>query len=219
MAATSDTASQRPRKERSENAAMRRRQIIEATLNSIEKNGLAGTTLATVSREAGLSQGVAVFYFQNKQALLDAALRSLYSEYQECWQRARREAGENPVERIVALAKAELDPTICTPRTLAVWHAFWGESSARPLYAEIATDFDAAQGAATREAISDLIGADDRKAEILQTSIGAITDGLWMHMHLSLGTFTREMAVKTLGDILKLLFPDHRSDFDAAFPD
>ena len=69
-------AAARPRKERSENAAMRRGQLIKAALNSIVKNGLPGTTLATVAREAGLSQGVAVFYFQTKEGLLAAALES-----------------------------------------------------------------------------------------------------------------------------------------------
>ena len=53
MAATDSSTVTRPRKERAENAAKRRRQIIEATLRSVVKNGLSGTTLATVSAEAG----------------------------------------------------------------------------------------------------------------------------------------------------------------------
>ena len=78
MAATDSPTATRPRKERAENAAKRRRQIIEATQRSIVKNGLSGTTLATVSAEAGLSQGVAVFYFKNKQTRRGEALRHQY---------------------------------------------------------------------------------------------------------------------------------------------
>ena len=59
---TSDTL--RPRKERKENADKRRRQVLDATYRSIVSHGLAKTTLATVADEAGLSQGVAVFYFK-----------------------------------------------------------------------------------------------------------------------------------------------------------
>lgn len=217
MAASPGPEGQRPRKERAGNAAMRRRQIIEATLASIEKNGLAGTTLATVSKEAGLSQGVAVFYFDTKQALLEAALRALYAEYEDSWQRALESAGPDPVDRIVALVASEFDPAVCTPRALAVWHAFWGEASARPLYAEIASGFDAAQGGAMKAAILELADVPDADAETLQTGIGALTDGLWMHMHLSQGAFTRAMALDTVRHFLKVLFPGHAAAFDRAF--
>ena len=93
----------RPRKERKENADKRRGQIIEATYRSIVRNGLSGTTLASVSNEAGLSQGVAVFYFQNKQSLLGAALRHQYEIYQEGWQKAMSDAGSDPADQITAL--------------------------------------------------------------------------------------------------------------------
>ena len=46
---------ERPRKERAENAEKRRGQIIDATCRSIVRNGLSGTTLASVSAEADLS--------------------------------------------------------------------------------------------------------------------------------------------------------------------
>ena len=64
---------ERPRKERKANADKRRQQLLEATLRSIIHNGLAKTTLATVAAEAGLSQGIAVFYFKSKAGLLAAA--------------------------------------------------------------------------------------------------------------------------------------------------
>ena len=97
MAASKKADEVRPRKERAGNAAKRRRQIIEATVRSIVKNGLGRTTLATVSAEAGLSQGVAVFYFKNKQTLLAEVLRHHYEEYQKHWQKARKAAGEDQV--------------------------------------------------------------------------------------------------------------------------
>src|SRR3546814_17312070 len=53
-------AAGRPRRERTENAAKRRRQLIEATIDSIVEHGLPATTLATVSDGAGLSQGVEI---------------------------------------------------------------------------------------------------------------------------------------------------------------
>jgi TetR/AcrR family transcriptional repressor of bet genes len=71
----------KPRKERKANADKRRLQLLDATLRSIAINGLSKTTLATVAAEAGLSQGVAVFYFKSKTGLLTEALREHYQRY------------------------------------------------------------------------------------------------------------------------------------------
>ena len=76
------TVETKPRKERKANANKRREQLLNATLRSIAANGLAKTTLATVATEAGLSQGVAVFYFKSKNGLLTEALRSKYQKYE-----------------------------------------------------------------------------------------------------------------------------------------
>src|SRR3546814_1614245 len=93
-------AAGRPRRERTENAAKRRRQLIEATIDSIVEHGLSATTLAPVSDGAGLSQGVAVFYFQNKQALLAETLKYNYEEYNKVGRSALAEAPDHQVEQI-----------------------------------------------------------------------------------------------------------------------
>ena len=81
----------KPRKERKENADRRRRQLLDATRRSIVAHGLARTTLATVAVEAGLSQGVAVFYFASKTGLLTETMRDMYRSYEENWQAALRQ--------------------------------------------------------------------------------------------------------------------------------
>ena len=50
--------------------AERRRQLIDATIRSVANRGLADTTIATVAREAGLSQGIINLHFQTKERLL-----------------------------------------------------------------------------------------------------------------------------------------------------
>ena len=48
----------------------RQAQLIAATMRSIATHGLSDTTVATVSREAGLSQGIINLHFQTKERLL-----------------------------------------------------------------------------------------------------------------------------------------------------
>src|SRR3546814_11761207 len=108
-------AAGRPRRERTENAAKRRRQLIEATIDSIVEHGLSATTLATVSDGAGLSQGVAVFYFQHKQALLAATMKYHYQEYHKVWRSALAEAPADPVAANAALVGAGTHERSATP--------------------------------------------------------------------------------------------------------
>ena len=95
-----------PRNERTENAERRRRQLLDAARRSIIANGLAKTTLATVAGEAGLSQGVAVFYFKSKGGLLAETLRDLYQSYEDHWMRAMKRAG-TPAAKLAALIDAD----------------------------------------------------------------------------------------------------------------
>ncbi len=218
MAASDSSTAIRPRKERAENAAKRRRQIIEATIRSVVRNGLAGTTLATVSAEAGLSQGVAVFYFTNKQTLLGEVLRHHYEIHQETWQRALADAGDKPIDRVIALIRADFDPRVFDAESLVIWHAFWGEASARPLYAQISGKYDAARFAAICDACADLlagIGRPVAEAPPLATGIDALTDGLWLRAYLSAETMDREGALSITARFLAAAIPEHAEDFMA----
>lgn len=218
MAASDSSTAPRPRKERTENAAHRRRQIIEATVRSVIRNGLSGTTLATVSAEAGLSQGVAVFYFKNKQTLLGEVLRHHYEVYQRHWLQALDAAGPDPLDQLIAMVKADFDPKICNANSLVVWHAFWGEANARPLYAEISEKYDAERAAAMRNISVALLGAPGRTvqdAADLGTGIDALTDGFWLRIYLSNGETDTKQALQITARFLAAAFPAHAEDIFA----
>lgn len=206
----------RPRKERTENANMRRSQIIEATFRSIVRNGLSGTTLASVSNEAGLSQGVAVFYFKNKQKLLGAALQRQYEIYQEVWQKAVAEAGPDPAAQIIAMVRADFEPPIFTEETLLIWHAFWGEAKARPIYGEITKPFETARANAMRSACASLLQVDGRPiagADDIATGIDAMTDGIWLSIYLANQPHDIEQALRLTASYLASAFPAHADAF------
>src|SRR3546814_14683857 len=96
-------AAARPRRERTENAAKRRRQLIEATIDSIVAHALSAPTLATVSHGAGLPPGLPVFSFRNKHTLLAATLKSHNDEYHRAWQSAIHAARDDTAEKITQL--------------------------------------------------------------------------------------------------------------------
>lgn len=175
------------------------------------RNGLSGTTLATVSEEAALSQGVAVFYFKTKQALLAAALRAHYEAYRANWEQALEAAGSDPVDRIVALVRSDFDARVCNREALTVWHAFWGEASARPLYAEISEEMDIPRLRAMEAACAALSG--DGDAVLAASGIEALTNGLWQWLYISPDSMTRETALTITANHLAAAFPRQRERF------
>jgi TetR/AcrR family transcriptional regulator, transcriptional repressor of bet genes len=206
-------AAGRPRRERAENAAKRRRQLIEATIDSIVEHGLSATTLATVANGAGLSQGVAVFYFQNKQALLAETLKYHYEEYNRVWQSALAAAPEDPVEKILALVGADLDERICNRRHLALWNSFWGEAKAKPTFARICENYDLehteALLALCRQA-EDLIADPAWSAESMAEALDTITDGMWIRMHVTPDAMDKAAGRRLVGRFLATLLPSRR---------
>jgi AcrR family transcriptional regulator len=212
MAAAGNSAmvsAAKPRKERAENAAMRRRQLIAATARSIIENGLAKTTLATVSAASGLSQGVVVFYFGHKEQLFAEVLRQQYEAYQAHWQAALAAAGADPVDQLAALIGADFDPAVCNGEALVIWHAFWGEASARPRYAEIADRFDGERARAMRAVCARLINAPGRSAEEIGAGIDALTDGLWLRIYLSNGEMSAADGLQLATGFVAAMFPQH----------
>lgn len=175
---------ERPRKQRVENAARRSLQMVEATLRSVARRGLNDTTLATVSREAGLSQGVAVFYFESKDRLLAAAFRHHYEVYRQNWQTAIEGAGHDPERQLAAVIRADFSPVVFNREALAVWYAFWGDTTARPIYADISKEFDGERAEALGAICTAAGGCDAAQGREVATALDALTDGLWLRAHL-----------------------------------
>ncbi|MCR8827488.1 TetR family transcriptional regulator C-terminal domain-containing protein [Pseudosulfitobacter koreensis] len=197
----------KPRKERKDNADMRRRQLLEAAQRSVMQHGLAKTTLATVAAEAGLSQGVAVFYFKSKNGLLTETLRAHYQTYADTWRAAMESAGPDPLDRLMALIAADFSPEVCTPEALSIWFAFWGEQNFTPQYAEISRAFDKDRGDMIRSICRDLLaGAPDDDVNRFAEWIDTLTDGFWQTLHLQPHRITREHCLaSTRAMILQLL--------------
>lgn len=185
-------AAKPPRKERKENAERRRRQLSDAARMSILQYGLAKTTLATVADAAGLSQGVAVFYFKSKGGLLTAVLRDLYQSYEVSWIRALAMAGEDANDRLDALVAADFSLEACGPKVLPLWFAFWGELRSTADYAAVAQEFDARRMDAVAQVWSALMPQDE--ATLMAEWMDTLTNGYWQRLHLSPDCFNRHDA-------------------------
>ena len=61
-------------------APVRREQIVRATIRCLARNGHTGLTMKRVAAEAGVSQGILHYYFEDKRAILAAAAAKVMTD-------------------------------------------------------------------------------------------------------------------------------------------
>lgn len=208
---TSKNFSSRNRKRQRE---FRQQQLIEATMECIDKLGISQTTLARIAEHAGLSQGNVLFHFQSKEALLDETLRFLNDEYLSNWQSALANAAPDPMSQLCALIRASFAPRICNRRKISVWYAFWGESRSRPKYMRVCGANDRAFSdrlLSLCEALAAQPGTRLSPATAA-LSIEGMIDGLWQNFLLGPPGLKRDDAVRTVFELLDAIYPNLRPD-------
>lgn len=198
-----------------ENADRRRRQIIDAVVRSIVENGLSATTFTTVAQAAGLSQGTAVFYFQNKETLLAAAFRDRMEKYRMAWMDALSSTGPDPVDRIVAMIFGSLDPELLTCQELAFWNSFWPEAAK---YRDMNKAMEQVQVerqdilVALCEDASKLFASPVWTPKIAAQAIENMVEGVWSRLYYAADDMSIREARISVGALLSSIFPSREPD-------
>jgi TetR/AcrR family transcriptional repressor of bet genes len=208
-------------KKRTESKQKRKVQLIRATIRSIAKRGLSDTTMATVSKEAGLSQGIVNLHFQSKERLLVETLRHVVDGYRAAWEQALKKTAGSSAEKLAALIEVDFSASVCDRNKLAVWFAFWGESRSRPTYREVCAEQDKLYQEVMAGLCTDIIregGYTGLDPVVVATGLTAMTEGLWLDLLLIPKTRSREMARDVSLSHMASLFPRHFCNPLAADP-
>jgi betaine-aldehyde dehydrogenase len=160
----------------------RRRQLIEATIDTLAEVGFSATTLALIGQRAGVSPGLIAHYFEDKDGLLEATLRSLATRLARSVS-ARLRAARTPRERVEAVIEATLAPEEFEPRTCSVWLAFWGEVIHSARLKRVQHVYQQRMLSDLRHALKHLMPEGD--AGRLALALAAMIDGLWLRATLS----------------------------------
>jgi len=198
---------------------VRRKQLIEATIDVLATRGYASLTIGDVSRAAGLSLGIVNFHFESKAALLADTLKYLALQYRDNWMAAVEKAGDDPAARLYAMTSADFDGGICTSRTLQAWVSFWAESQSRPAYDRIYGEEEAEYLQSLEIMCAGLSGHGNynrpQSGRLDARVINALTDGLWVALAHTPPGITRPEALSALHNCLAAFYPAH---FDANGP-
>lgn len=182
---------------------VRRAQLIDATLQSIDQSGLSGTTLATVAQHANISTGIVSHYFGGKDGLLEATMRHILRDLWEATMRRRTAAKDEPRARLRAIVAANFDVSQVNTPVMKTWLAFWAESMHQPalrrlqrvntrrLYSNLCAEFEKVlPRAASRRAASGL---------------AAMIDGLWLRGTLTGEPLDTKAALRVANEYIDLM--------------
>lgn len=194
---------------------VRRDQLIRATMACIAQHGLSGTTMAQVTKEAGLSLGIANLHFESKEKMLLETLRYVTSEYNRGLSAILdSEDYDSIADKLEAVVKFDFSPRVTERKKMAVWFAFYGEAKSRPTYQRICSrnDFMAEDAISTlfQAAIdeADYPGAD---AALLASGYTALIDGLWLNLLVAPRHISISKAARVARHYLASAFPNHLS--------
>jgi transcriptional repressor BetI len=161
---------------------MRRRQLIDATIDAIADVGFNATTIAQIARRADVSTGLVAFYFGDKDGLLEATLRHLSRELARGVAMRLRDA-TTPRERLRAIIDSSLGASQFDRRIATVWLAFWGQVPHSPRFARIQRVYQQRIAGNLAHAFRPIVGRD--VAIALGETTAAFIDGLWLRATLS----------------------------------
>jgi TetR/AcrR family transcriptional repressor of bet genes len=193
--------------------AERRQQLIDATIRCIAHHGLSAVTMQMVTREAGLSVGIANLHFESKDNLLKETLRFVAEEYHG-GQIEIMEGGDIPDlgERLDALLDFQLGRGVTQRQKMSVWFAYYGEAGARPVYQKIVSTVDRLAAHKLEALFTDIVregGYQGVDARELATGYSALIDGLHLGLLVTPRELSKRRARAVARDFLRRAFPQH----------
>lgn len=162
---------------------VRKKQLIDATLESIARHGLQKTTIVTISQIAGLSTGIISHYFGGKQELVDATVKHLLEQLKQALLERITQNELTPYERLMRIVEANFTPFQRSIPATKTWISFWAQSMHEPglarlqhinskrLYSNLYFSFKSLMSIAM--------------ADIAAKQMAAMIDGFWLRSALS----------------------------------
>lgn len=162
---------------------LRKQQLINATLESIDKYGLQNTTIITISRIAGLSSGIISHYFGGKQGLIEATVMYLLQQLKLALLERISPQQLNATQRLKIIIEANFTSFQRATPTIKTWLSFWTESMHDPKLKRLQNINNKRLHSNLLFSYRQLLSAESAKIAAKKTA--AMIDGLWLRGALS----------------------------------
>ena len=173
---------------------IRRQQLIDATLSTVNELGFADASIQQIAQRAGVSTGIISHYFGGKNGLIEATMRYLLQQLGESVRDLKSEVGHSPEDRLMAIVKANFATPQTNQAAMKVWLAFWAISLHQPdlhrlqqvnhcrLHSNLKHEF--------LKRLSPL------KAEQAAQGLAALIDGFWLRGALTRTEIDTDLSIR-----------------------
>lgn len=186
---------------------IRRAELAEAAWQTLQQWGVTGTTLARVAEQAGVSKGIVLHYFTNKDELMEAAMRRANAVLRDDVA-ARLKLATSPRGRIDAIIEGNFSPAFFRPEICHAWLAFCAEVPRNRQFSRLQRAIHARMHSNLMSGLRDLLPADE--AEEVSYAITSLIDGLWLRLGLEQGGLDRDLARNQCYRYLDMALRDHQ---------
>ncbi|MBK6468304.1 MAG: TetR family transcriptional regulator C-terminal domain-containing protein [Rhodobacter sp.] len=194
----------------------RRRQIAEAALRVLSREGHARLTARKVAAEAGLALGHITYNFAAMDEVLAEAYR-LASEQLRTATAAALQGKGSPRDRIGAFLRAGFAPGFLTADHLRLRVDLWAAALWHPGIAATERALYARYRAALLDLLAELGGTEEARAEVADTVMAAL-DGLWADYARRQDAAAVQRGLKGCEDLIRLRLAPEESGARPAAP-
>lgn len=191
----------------------RRQSLIEATLACIARHGMHGTTVRSITQEAGVTPGLVRHYFGSKDELIKIAYAYLIGQLTARASETAQLAGSSNAEQLRQFLRGNLTSPNLSEDKVSLWATFIGHIRRDPFFAEIHREgyrefldlLEAmVEGVLAEHDLPHRGGICRRHA----IAINGLIDGLWMEGSLNSGLYNRailpDLAIEATERLLGL---------------
>lgn len=181
---------------------IRKRQLIDATLSTINEVGINDATFAQIAKRAGVSTGIISHYFKDKSGLLEATMRYITGQLRDAVVQRLAALPEASCEtRLWAIVDGNFDDSQVHSASMKAWLDFWSSSMHQPSLRRL-------ERVSSGRLFSMLVVEFRRelpREQARQAAYGlaSLIDGLWLRAALSGHPFDKPLALSLTGGYIR----------------
>ncbi|MEI8593380.1 transcriptional regulator BetI [Photobacterium sp. Hal280] len=181
---------------------IRKPQLVEATMAAIDEVGLAGASVALISRKAGVSPGIINHYFGGKHGLLEETMRSVLRQLSHTVMEHLASVDKTDVPgRIKAIVAGNFDSYQVDNKVVKTWLSFWAQAMHDPQLHRLQRVNEKRLLSHLRHELKQVLPAD--KAQFVAQGTAALIDGIWLRGALTPGGISPTQAQSIITDYLE----------------
>lgn len=193
----------RARRSNEDRSSETQRALIQATIEVVYREGYAGTSVATIAEEAGLTRGAVLHHFGNRAGLMAETVRRVYEE-------GRGQFLDMAAKRTEPFFLREMPGLVwdgaCSKSGIAVLDILWSTRNDPQLQRAVMPVSEQIEDDATALYQSNFGGNDEHARAMARILIWSAR-GLGMNRALSPGSAPPEPEIALLGQMLAMLDP------------